>query len=80
MVRPSGPVLLELPLILKACTTISGEKLCVELASGHSLRSSSLTIRVDESLVWGTIGVNCLAKAVAISRLRVRVLEEKVMG
>ena len=49
-------------------------------SSGHSLRSSRLTIRVDGSLVWGTIEVNFLAKVVAISRLRVRVLDEKVMG
>ena len=30
--------------------------------------------------MWGTIEVNCLAKVVAISRLRVRVLDETMMG
>ena len=65
---------------LIACAAISGEKRGVELSSGHSLRSSRLIIRVDGSLVWGTIEVNCLAKTAAISRLRVRVLDEKVMG
>ena len=80
MVRPSGPAVLELPLFLIACETISGEKRGAELSRGHSLRSFRLTIRVDGSLVWETAEVNCSAKAVAISRLRVRVLEEKVMG
>ena len=51
-----------------------------ELSSGHFLRRSRLTIQVDGSLVWGTIEVNYSAEAVAISRLRVRVLDEKVMG
>ena len=35
---------------------------------------------MDWLLVWKSAEVNCLAKAVAISRLRVKVLEEKVMG
>ena len=35
---------------------------------------------VDESLVWEKAEVNCSAKTVAISMLRVGVLEEKVMG
>ena len=52
----------------------------VELSSGDSSMSSRLSILVDVSLVWGTIEVNCLAKAVAISGLRVRVLGEKVIG
>ena len=80
MVRPSGPALLELPLSLIACATISGVNRGVDIPRRHSLRSFRLTIRVDGSLVWGTIEVNCLAKAVAISRLRVRVLDEEVMG
>ena len=63
------------------CETISGrEKLDTELSSGHSLGSFRLTIRADESLVWDTAKVNCSAKAVAISTLRMRDLEEKVMG
>ena len=78
MVRSSGPALLGLPLFLIACSTISGEKRGVKLSSGHSLRSSRLTIRFDRSLGWGIIEVNCLVKAVAISRLRVRVLEEMI--
>ena len=60
-----GPALLELSLSLIACATIPGVKRGVELSSGHSLRSSSLTMQVDRSLVWGTIDLNCLAKAVA---------------
>ena len=80
MVRPSGPALLELPNSLIAWATTSVVKRCVELSSGHSFRSIRLTIRVAGSLVWATIEVNCLAKAVAISRLRVRVFDEKVMG
>ena len=67
MVRSSGPVAVELPLFLIACKTISGEKRGVELSRRHSLRSFRLT---SEG--------NCLAKAV--SRMRVRVLEEKVIG
>ena len=39
-----------------------------------------MTIRADGSLVWETAEVNCLAKAVAIDALRVRDLEEEVMG
>ena len=45
-----------------------------------ALRSLRLTILTDGSLEWGTEEVNCSAKAVAISLLRVRDLEEKVMG
>ena len=33
----------------------------------------------DNPLVWETAEVNCLAKAIAISRLGVRDLKEKVM-
>ena len=39
-----------------------------------------LDIAADGSLVWETEEVNCLAKAVAISMLRMRDLEGKVMG
>ena len=44
------------------------------------LMELTLTIRTDGSLVWETAEVNCLAKAVTISMLRVRDFEEKVMG
>ena len=67
MLRLPGPAVLEFPLFLIACKTISGEKRGVELSRRHSLRSFRLT---SEG--------NCLAKAV--SRMRVRVLEEKVIG
>ena len=80
IVKPSGPTLLELPLSLIAWATILVVKRCVELSSGHSLGSSRLTIWVDGSLVWSTIEMNCLSKAVAIYRLWVRVLNEKVIG
>ena len=50
------------------------------ISSGYSLRSFRLIIRVDGSLVWDTAQVICLATAVVISTLRVRDLEEKVMG
>ena len=80
MVRPSGPAVLKLPLFLIACETISGEKRNAELFSRYYLRSFHLRIRVDGLLVWGTIVVNNLTKAVFISRLRVRSLGEKVMS
>ena len=57
----------------------------VDTGHTHSLKSSSLAIRVEDcqaegQLVWEKIEMSCLAKAVPISRSRVRVLEKKVMG
>ena len=77
--RSSGPAARELSLFIIACETISGEKRDTVLSSGHSLRSFHLTIRVDESLVWETAEVNCLAEVVAISKLQMRGSEEKLM-
>ena len=76
MLRPSGPTARELTLFLIACETIPGERQDTELTSGHSLSSFRLAIQADGR--WN--GVNCLAKAVVISSLRVRNLEGKVMG
>ena len=80
MERSYGPAARKLSMFLIACETISGEKRGTELSSRQSLRSFHLTIRVDGSLVWDRAEVNCLGKAVAIYRLRMRVLEEKLMG
>ena len=80
MVRSSGPLARELQLLFIACETIFGENRDTESSSKHSLWSFRLTIRVDRSLAWETAEVNCLSKAVATSTLRVRDLEEKVMG
>ena len=80
MVRLFGPAEREFPLLLICCQTISAEKRDTELSSEHSLWSFSLAIRVDMSLEWGDVEVNCLANAVTISPLRVRDLEKKVMG
>ena len=44
------------------------------------LLSMCLIIRAVGSMAWETAEVNCSAKAVAISTLRVRDLEEKMMG
>ena len=79
MVRPSAPMAKELPLVLIACETIC-EKRGAGLSSGQSLRSFRLAIRADGPLEWDTAEVKCLAKAVAISTLRVRDLDENVMG
>ena len=79
MARSSEPAARELPSFLIACEIISGEKRDNELPSGHSLWSFRLIIRADGSLVWDTAQVICLAKTVAISTLRVRDSEEKVM-
>ena len=80
MVRSFGPVARELPLFLIACKTMSGEMRDTQLSSGHSLWSFRLRIRADGSLVWETTEVNRLTKAVAISKLRLRDLEENVIG
>ena len=82
MLRSSGPVARGLPLFLIACETISGEKRYTELLSEYSLWSFRLTNRADAGHVTRMTDseVNCLAKAVAISPLRVRDLEGKVMG
>ena len=74
MVRPSGLPARELSLCLIACETISGEKRNTEISIGHSLSSFNLT-RVAG---MGAGELNCLVKAVAISPLWVRDLEEKV--
>ena len=79
MLRSTGPVARESPPFLIAFETVSGEKGGTKLSNGQSLRRFSLTIRLDGALVWETAAVNRLAKAVAISRLRVRALEERVM-
>ena len=71
MVRSSKPAARELPLLLIFSETISRKKRGTELSSGHSLWSFNLTIWVDGSLVWETAEVNCLAKSIAISPLRV---------
>ena len=68
MVRPCGPAAREFPLFLIACETISGEK--------REFPLDNLDVWVAE--MQG--GENCLAKAVAIFSLRVRDLEEKMMG
>ena len=63
--------------VLIPCETISVKKRDTELSSGHFLWSFGLTIRVDGSLLWKTAEVNCLAKDVVISTLRVRNLEKR---
>ena len=80
MVVSSGPVASELPLVLIARKKISGEERDTDLSSEHSLWSFCLTNRVDGLLDLGRGEVNCLTKAAAISPLRVRDLEDKVMG
>ena len=77
--RLSGPAAREFPLFLKACEIISGEKPDTELSNGHCFRSRRLTIWANGSLEWGTVEVNCLAKAVAISSLWMSNLEDKLM-
>ena len=78
--RSSGIAARELLLFLIACGTISGEKRDTELSSEHFLWNFHLTIRVGRMPVWETSEMNCLAKAVVISTLRVRDLEERVIG
>ena len=79
MVRSSSPAARELLLFLIPCKTISGEKRDTEFSSNFHL-DCLLTIKVDGSLEWRTVEVNCLAKAIVISPLRVSDLVEKVMG
>ena len=66
--------------VFNSLRKISGQKRDTDLSSGHSLWNFRLIIRADGSLVWETAKVNCLAKYVAISTLRVRDLEEKCDG
>ena len=58
-------------------TPTSGEKRDTELSSRHSLRSFRFTIRAAGSLVMGRGEMKCIAKAVAISPLRVKDMEER---
>ena len=80
MVRSFDPVERKLPLLFIACEAISGEKRYTELSSGYSFWSFRPTIRANRWLEWATVKVNCLAKDVVISPLRVRDLEEQEMG
>ena len=80
MVSPSGPAARELPLLRMARATVPVVKGDALLLRGHLLRRSLLTRRVLRSLLCGVMDVNCLLKAVAISRSLVSVRVLKVMG
>lgn len=84
MVRPSGPAARELPLCRMASWTVCVVNAVMLVSRGWVRLRRRLTRRASGSGVSGTIVVNCLARAVAIALLFVRVLvavpEVKVMG
>ena len=79
MMRSSGQAARELPLFLLVCETISGEA-GYQIIKRTLLKELPLNNPGERVAEMGVAVMNCLAKVVAISRLWVRDLEEKVMG
>ena len=80
IVRPSGPAARELPLFLMARAMCWGWKNVVAVSRGRVLMMCLLTRRVSGSEEWGTMEVNSLQKALAMSLFLQRVRELKVIG